>query len=330
MSSSILLTGALGFIGSALARSWPAQERLVNLDLSTYAGDPRRLAELPAGTVETHRVDVASAGDVEAAVEACRPRWIVHLAAESHVTRSETDPDRFYRTNVEGTRVVLEAAARAGVERVVHVSTDEVYGPCAGPPFSEEAKQPGEGLATSAYARSKALADDLALSFGDRVEVVVVRPTNCFGPWQHPEKAVARWTVRALEGRPLPVWGDGGQIRDWMYVDDACEAIRLVLREGRPGQVYNIGPEAGARTNLEVARAVAAAAGRTRASVELSGYDRPGHDRRYAVDCTRVRELGWTPQVDFDQGVARTVAWYENNSGWWSSMVADAEALYAD
>jgi dTDP-glucose 4,6-dehydratase len=330
MSSPILLTGALGFIGSTLARTWSLEEPIVNLDLFTYAGDPRRLAELPAGSVQTHRVDVASAGDVEAAIEACRPRSIVHLAAESHVTRSETDPDRFYRTNVEGTRVVLEAAARAGVERVVHVSTDEVYGPCAGPPFSEEHKQPGEGLATSAYARSKALADDLALSFGDRVEVMVVRPTNCFGPWQHPEKAVARWTVRALEGRSLPVWGDGGQIRDWMYVDDACEAIRLVLREGRPGQVYNIGPEAGARTNLEVARAVAEAAGRTQASVELSGYDRPGHDRRYAVDCTRVRELGWTPQVDFDQGVARTVAWYQDNPGWWSPMVADGEALYAD
>lgn len=330
MSSPILLTGALGFIGSALARSWSDQEPIVNLDLFTYAGDPRRLAELPAGSVETHRVDVASAQDVEAAAEACRPRWIVHLAAESHVTRSETDPDRFFRTNVEGTRVVLEAAVRAGVERVVHVSTDEVYGPCAGLPFSEEAKQPGEGLATSAYARSKALADDLALSFSDRVEVVVVRPTNCFGPWQHPEKAVARWTVRALQGRSLPVWGDGGQIRDWMYVDDACEAIRLVLRAGRPGQVYNIGPEAGARTNLEVARAVADAAGRPQASVELSGYDRPGHDRRYAVDCTRLRELGWAPQVDFDQGVARTVAWYEDNPAWWSPMVADAEALYAD
>jgi dTDP-glucose 4,6-dehydratase len=330
MSSPILLTGALGFIGSALARSWPAQEPIVNLDLFTYAGDPRRLAELPDGRVETHRVDVASAADVEAALEACRPRWIVHLAAESHVTRSETDPDRFYRTNVEGTRVVLEAAARAGVERVVHVSTDEVYGPCSGLPFSEAAKQPGEGAATSAYARSKALADDLALDFRDRIEVMVVRPTNCFGPWQHPEKAVARWTVRALQGRTLPVWGDGGHVRDWMYVDDACEAIRLVLREGRSGEAYNIGPEAGARTNLEVARAVAAAAGRTQAAVDLSSYDRPGHDRRYAVDCTRVRELGWAPQVDFDHAVARTVAWYEDNSGWWSSMTADAEALYAD
>jgi dTDP-glucose 4,6-dehydratase len=226
--------------------------------------------------------------------------------------------------------VVLEAAARVGVERVVHVSTDEVYGPCSGLPFSEAAKQPGEGAATSAYARSKALADDLALGFSDRVEVMVVRPTNCFGPWQHPEKAVARWTVRALEGRTLPVWGDGGHVRDWMYVDDACEAIRLVLREGRSGEAYNIGPEAGARTNLEVARVVAAAAGRTQAAVDLSSYDRPGHDRRYAVDCTRVRELGWAPQVDFDHAVARTVAWYEDNSSWWSPMTADAEALYAD
>jgi dTDP-glucose 4,6-dehydratase len=330
MSSPLMLTGALGFIGSALARSLAGQGPIVNLDVCTYAGDPERLSELPGDVVRTHDVDVASAQRVSAVIQACRPRQIVHLAAESHVTRSETDPDLFYRTNVEGTRAVLDAAVAAGVERVVHVSTDEVYGPCAGPPFPEDAKQPGEGAATSAYARSKALADDLALGYGDRIEVIVVRPTNCFGPWQHPEKAVARWTIRALEGRRLPVWGDGGQVRDWMYVEDACEAIRLVLDRGRPGQAYNIGPQAGARSNLEVAGTIAAAAGNAGASVELVDYDRPNHDRRYAVESARMRELGWTPRVDFDEGVARTVSWYRDHAGWWSPKVHEAEALYAD
>jgi dTDP-glucose 4,6-dehydratase len=330
MSRPLMLTGALGFIGSALARSLTEPEPIVNLDVCTYAGDPQRLAEVPGDAVRTHNVDVASVERVNAVIQACRPRHIVHLAAESHVTRSETDPDLFYRTNVEGTRAVLDAAVEAGVERVVHVSTDEVYGPCAGPPFPEDAKQPGEGAATSAYARSKALADDLALGYRDRIEVIVVRPTNCFGPWQHPEKAVARWTIRALEGQRLPVWGDGGQVRDWMYVDDACEAIRLVLDRGQPGQVYNIGPQAGARSNLEVARTIAATAGDTGASVDLVGYDRPGHDRRYAVESARMRELGWTPRVGFDEGIARTVSWYRDHAGWWSSKVHEAEALYAD
>jgi len=322
-----MLTGALGFIGSALARALADADDVVNLDVCTYAGDPARLG----GTaVETLPVDVVQAADVDAAVAAHRPRAIVHLAAESHVTRSEGDPDAFFRTNVEGTRAVLDAALRAGVPRVLHVSTDEVYGPCPGEPFAEADKRPGEGLATSAYARSKALADDLALGYADRLDVVVARPTNCFGPWQHPEKAVARWTVRALEGRSLPVWGDGGHVRDWMWVEDACRALMLLLERGERGQAYNIGPQAGARSNLEVAGAIAAAAGRPADAVELSGYDRPDHDRRYAIDCTRLRALGWEPQVGFEEGIERTVAWYREHGDWWRAKVAEAEALYAD
>ena len=325
-----MLTGALGFIGSALALALADHHRLLNLDVCTYAGDPLRLAELPAGAVRTLEVDVAEPADVEAAVAAHRPQAIVHLAAESHVTRSERDPDVFYRTNVEGTRAVLNAAAAAGVERVVHVSTDEVYGPCPGKPFEEDDKQPGEGLATSAYARSKALADDIALSYASRLDVVVARPTNCFGPWQHPEKAVARWAVRALEGRSLPVWGDGHHVRDWMWVDDACRAIMLVLDRGARGAAYNIGPQAGARTNLEVAGAIARAAGRPAEEVELSGYDRPDHDWRYAIDCTRLRGLGWAPEVGFDEGIQRTVTWYRDHRDWWQAKAERAEALYAD
>jgi dTDP-glucose 4,6-dehydratase len=330
VSGPILLTGALGFIGSTLARGLAAEHTVVNLDAHTYAGDPRRLEGLSDGSVTTVRGDVAEDRDVVAVLAAHRPDAIVHFAAESHVTRSESDPDVFYRTNVAGTRVLFDAAVDAGVKRVIHVSTDEVYGPCSGRPFGEDAKGAGVGAATSDYARSKALADDIALSYRDRVEVIVARPTNCFGPWQHPEKAVARWTIRALERRALPVWGDGGHVRDWMYVDDACGAIALLLERGRPGLAYNIGPQAGARSNRQVATAVAEAAGRPSNLVTTSTYDRPQHDRRYAVDCSRMRELGWAPTVSFDEGIARTVVWYANHADWWSTMLPDAEALYAD
>ena len=159
----------------------------------------------------------------------------MHFAAETHVTRSEGAAEAFFHANVEGTRSVLDAAVAAGVPRVVHMSTDEVYGPCPGAPFGEHQKLPGEGLATSAYARSKALADDLAHSYSDRLDVVIARPTNCIGPWQHPEKAVPRWATRALRGERLPVWGDGQQVRDWMFVSDA------VVRPARAGRARRAG-----------------------------------------------------------------------------------------
>ena len=212
---------------------------MVNVDACTYAGDPRRLAGL-AEAVETIRADVADQAFTDIVVRS-RPDVIVHFAAESHVTRSESAPDRFFHTNVEGTRRVLDAAEHAGTALVVHVSTDEVYGPCTAEPFREQDKLEGEGAATSAYARSKALADDLALSRSQRLGVIVARPTNCFGQWQHPEKAIPRWTVRALRGRSLPVWGGGGQVRDWMHVEDLCAALDVLIERGAPGQAYNIG-----------------------------------------------------------------------------------------
>ena len=247
MSGRLLVTGGLGFIGSAFVRAVAADgARVVNLDAGTYAADERRLAQAPEGAVETVRGDVRDDALAELVARE-RPSAIVHFAAESHVTRSETAADAFFAVNVEGTRSVLEAALAASVPRVLHVSTDEVYGPCPGAPFREQDKLAGEGLATSAYARSKALADDLAQTYADRLDVVVVRPTNTIGPWQHPEKAVPRWATRALRGERLPVWGDGGQVRDWMYVDDAVGGIRIVLERGRRGEVYNLGPAAHGR-----------------------------------------------------------------------------------
>ena len=326
MSDDVLVTGGLGFIGAAFVRRLAASgANVVNVDADTYAGDRARLGGLD---VETHILDVRDPAAAEL-IGRVRPEVVVHFAAETHVTRSETDEDSFFSANVEGTRYVLEAARSAGVPTFVHVSTNEVYGPALEQPFKETDKVPGEGLATSAYARSKAVADDLAQSYSAHMRMLIVRPTNCFGPWQHPEKAIARWATRALRGERLPVWGDGAQIRDWMYVDDVCSAIELLV-EAAPDGVYNAGPGGDAMPNLEIARLVAGAAGRGDASVYLTAYDRPGHDRRYSVDSTKLRDLGWAPEVGVVEGIKRTVAWFSAHRAWWAHLVGPAEALYRD
>ena len=327
MLGTVLVTGGSGFIGSAFIRACVADaNRVVNVDSGTYASDPQRIQGM---NVETIDLDVTSAHLGKVVLE-LDPDVVFHFAAETHVTRSESDPELFRRTNFEGTRNVLAACEAAGVDLVVHVSTDEVYGPATETPFVEGDKRPGEGLATSPYARSKALADDLALEWSDRIPIVVVRPTNCFGPWQHPEKAIPRWTIRALLGRPIPVWGDGGYVRDWMYVDDACRAIQTVASRGTPGSVYNLGPQEDVHTNLEIARTIARAAGAPEDSVYLTAYDRPMHDRRYSVDASKLRALGWAPTASLTDRLRATVDWYRDHRAWWEPLVADAESLYSD
>ncbi len=324
-----LVTGGLGFIGSTFVRRLiELGDEPINVDIQTYAGDERRLGDVLGGH-QLVPVDVASE-EFSSVVLERRPSVIVHFAAESHVTRSEIASELFYRTNVEGTRRVMEAAERVEAELVIHVSTDEVYGPCSGDPFKENDKEPGEGLATSPYAKSKSLADDLALQFADRVPVIVVRPTNCFGPWQHPEKAVPRWTTRGLSGDRLPVWGDGAQVRDWMYVEDCCDAIALLIEKRDIGNVYNIAPENSPRTNLEIAHAIAQAMGLSQNAVYLTEYDRPDHDRRYAIDASKIRSLGWNPIKGHEDRIHETVEWYQANRWWWEPLVADAESLYDD
>jgi dTDP-glucose 4,6-dehydratase len=328
IKNRIAVTGGLGFIGSAFIRNIQSPKtEILNIDLDTYAGDERRLQDSSVDRVRTERMDICSS-ELLRVFEHFRPDLVVHFAAESHVTRSEFAADRFHHTNVAGTRNVLEASRHAGTSLVVHVSTDEVYGPCPGDPFVEGDKLPGEGLATSAYARSKALADDLARSWTG-TDVIVVRPTNCFGPWQHPEKAIARWATRALSGNRIPVWGDGQQVRDWMYVEDACRGIQTVIERGKPREVYNLGPQQPQRTNMEVARIVAAEAGATE-GVYLTDYDRPNHDRRYAIDASKVVHLGWSPTSSLEHRLATTVSWYRNNRSWWTSLLGQAESIYDD
>lgn len=329
----LLVTGGCGFIGSNFVRFWLRQHpgaRVFNLDALTYAGDENRLAGIADGYA-FGKGDVADPEHVRDIIGSFRPDAVVHFAAESHVTRSENAADVFYRTNVEGTRVLLEALTGSPPSLVIHISTDEVYGPCPDEPFREDQKEPGEGRATSAYAKSKALADDLARTFADRLPLLVARPTNCFGAWQHPEKALPRWIVRALRGQRLPVWGDGMYVRDWLPVADLCAALELLLREGEDGGIYNIGPARDPEIpNVRLAEWILSFLGLPAERLVLTAYDRPDHDRRYAVDASRLRALGWEPSADVWGRFAETVDWYRENERWWGPLVEAAESLYAD
>jgi dTDP-glucose 4,6-dehydratase len=328
---TILVTGGAGFLGSHFVHLALAEGAalVVNVDKLTYAGDLTRLEDVAA---DPHycfvRGDVASAAEMAAVFDVYRPDIVVHYAAETHVTRSESDPDLFFRTNLEGTKVLLEQAAASGVERFVHVSTDEVYGPILEGAFGEDDKPPGEGSATSPYARSKALADDLARSAAALLPVVVVRPTNAFGPYQFPEKAFPRWIVRALTGEPLPVWGDGLYVRQWLYAGDFAQAVALAATVATPGQAYNVGPRHDPEiTNLALARWLVESLCLPSDRVVMTAYDRPDHDRRYCVDASPMLALGWRPGDVFTQ-LAETLAWYRDNEAWWRRHLAVAESIY--
>jgi dTDP-glucose 4,6-dehydratase len=333
LEARVLVTGGSGFLGSHFVRAWLTHggTALQNLDLMTYAGSFERLADVDElHAYGFHRGDVADPVEMDGMVRRFRPELVVHFAAESHVTRGEHEGERFWRTNVQGTKVALEAAAAGGVRRFVHVSTDEVYGPRAGGSFREDGKQPGSEQATSAYAKSKAVADDLARDFVADMEVVVVRPTNCFGPWQFPEKAFARWVVRALSGASVPVWGDGLHVRQWLFAEDLAQAIVLLLEAEAPEPVYNVGPRHDPEiTNLDLARWLLGYLELPEDRLVLTTYDRPEHDRRYAVDPSRIEGLGWHPG-DVWERLASTVEWYRANESWWRPLVQQAESIYAD
>lgn len=333
MGSKLLITGGAGFLGSHFVRQAIRRRghEVVNVDCLTYAGDLRRLSDVEGDPAYRFAcLDIADSSGVHEVVAGEKPEAIVHYAAESHVTRSESDPDRFFRTNVEGTRNLLEAAAANGARRFVHVSTDEVYGSTLQGSFKESDKPQGTGNAASPYSQSKALADDLARSYADRLEVVVVRPTNAFGPWQYPEKVFPRWITRALRDNPLLVWGDGLYIRQWLYCEDFASAVELVLERGKPGEVYNVGPTHDPEiTNLDLARWLVEYLGAAPSRIEMTGYDRPDHDRRYAVDSSKIRQLGWSPGNVWAQ-FEKTVEWYRAAPHWWESLIREAESIYTD
>ena len=330
----ILVTGGAGFIGSNFVLDWIAAtgEPVVNLDKLTYAGNAANLASLERDARHAFvRGDIADRALVEGLFARHRPRAVVHFAAESHVDRSIRGPGAFVQTNVLGTFELVEAArdywqrlpgAERDAFRFLHVSTDEVYGSLepGDAPFTEDSPyQPN-----SPYSASKAGSDHLVRAYHHTYGLPAIT-TNCsnnYGPYQFPEKLIPLMISNALEGKALPIYGDGMQVRDWLYVADHCEAIRVALEKGRPGETYNVGGNA-ERHNIDVVNAicdelakVAARAGSYRDLVTRVA-DRPGHDRRYAIDARKIkRDLGWSPRETFESGLARTVRWYVGNPGW--------------
>ncbi len=312
----ILVTGGAGFIGSAFVRMACAEGLEVwNLDKLTYAGNLENLEALPAKS-DYHFVqgDICDAEAVDRLMSGGKPDAVVHFAAESHVDRSILSPDAFFETNLRGTFTLLEAARKHGIQRFCHVSTDEVYGSLEEP---LEATEEFPLQPNSPYSASKAGSDLLVRSYSKTygLPAIVTRASNNYGPRQFPEKLMPLMILNALDSRELPVYGDGMQVRDWLYVDDHCRALMTLLTRGRPGEVYNIG---GSRSlpNIEVVKRILKATDRPE---ELIRYveDRPGHDRRYALSSAKLTwETGWAPRIPFGEGLRMTIDWYRENEGW--------------
>lgn len=323
----LLVTGGAGFIGSAFVRMVIAETdwHVTNLDKLTYAGNLENLAAIEAdpryrfvhGDICDEAVVASAAGGVDV---------IVHFAAESHVDRSILSPKPVIQTNLRGTFTLLEAVRRLGIGRFLHVSTDEVYGSLAEP---AEATEEFPLNPSSPYSASKAGSDLLARSYfvTYKLPVVITRASNNYGPFQFPEKLIPLMISNALADRPLPVYGDGMQVRDWLYVDDHCRGILAALRGGRDGEIYNIG---GNRSlpNIDVIHMVLAATGRPESLIQYV-KDRPGHDRRYALSSEKLMaQTGWRPLVDFESGLARTIEWHRSNAAWMERVRSGAYREY--
>lgn len=334
----VLVTGGCGFIGSAMVRLLIERgvEQVGVLDALTYAANPATLAPFEGrDDYRLFHADIRDRAAVDAALEALRPQAILHLAAETHVDRSIDGPGAFIQTNVGGTQVLLESAevfrrtltdAEAEAFRFVHVSTDEVFG-TLGPddaPFTEASPY----RPRSPYAASKAGADHLARAWHETygLPVILTNCSNNYGPYQHPEKLIPLMALRGLRGEALPVYGDGRQVRDWLHVEDHARALLAALDRGVPGQTYLVGART-ERTNLEIVSAVCdtlddLAPGRSHRTLIHHVSDRPGHDRRYAIDPSHIEQaLGWTPSITIEDGLAGTVRWYAENETWWTPML---------
>jgi len=326
----LLVTGGAGFIGSTLIRvilkdrpDWT----LVNLDALTYAGNLETLADLEGESrLAFVKGDIADSAAVAACLKAHPVDAVLNLAAESHVDRSILDASAFVRTNVDGTRVMLAAAMATGVRRFVQVSTDEVYGSLGKTGLFREDSPIAPN---SPYAASKASADLMGRAFHHTfgMDVVITRCSNNYGPYQFPEKLIPLFVSNAMDAKPLPVYGDGLQVRDWIHVEDHARGILAALEKGKSGEVYNLGG-GNERTNLEITKLVLSETGRDEGLIRHV-QDRPGHDRRYAIDDAKARrELGWAPRVDFEHGIRETVRWYVEHRPWWERVKSGAYRDY--
>ncbi len=318
----VLVTGGAGFIGSNFIRHLLGNSgdvEVVNLDKLTYAGNLNSLKGISgssrySGKYKFIKGDICDAAAVEKAMKGCDVA--VNFAAESHVDRSITDAQPFIRTNFTGTYVLVEVARKLGIRKFVQVSTDEVYGSRESGHFTEDDRL----NPSSPYSATKAAADLLALSYfkTHRFPVAIARSSNNFGPYQYPEKLIPLFITNAMGDKLLPVYGDGLYRRDWLFVEDNCEAIALVMEKGKPGEIYNIGG-GNERANLEVTNSVLAVLNKPK-SLITHVADRPGHDRRYAIDSRKIKKLGWKPAHRFEDALKATVGWYKDNGWWWRPL----------
>ncbi|MCC6434126.1 MAG: dTDP-glucose 4,6-dehydratase [Acidimicrobiales bacterium] len=317
----LLVTGGAGFIGSNYVRWLLANtdDTVVVLDALTYAGNLdnfRGIGDDPR--FRFVKGDIRDRDAVRAAMTGCDR--VVHFAAETHVDRSIVDPDSFVLTNCQGTNVIMDTARQLDVERVLHISTDEVYGSVEhGSSVETDPLEP-----RSPYSAAKAGSDLIALSYGTTygLDVVLTRASNNYGPYQFPEKVIPLFVTNLLDGHKVPLYGDGLNVRDWLYVADHCSGVDAVLRRGQRGEIYNIGG-GNEVANRELTDRLIALCGRDESAIEYVA-DRLGHDRRYSVDCSKLRALGWQPERDFEAGLVETVAWYRDNRWWWEPLKARA------
>lgn len=324
----ILVTGGCGFIGSCFVRmalrEIPDAE-VLNLDLLTYAGNPRNVEEVAdSPRYRFRRGDIRDSALVEEVV--AEADWLVHFAAESHVDRSTREGGAdFVQTNVAGTYALLEATRRRRPRaRFLQVGTDEVYGDVEWPAFPDESAllRP-----SSPYSAAKAAADHMALAFERThgLDAIVSRCTNNYGPFQYPEKLIPLFITNALEDEPLPLYDGGTQVRDWLHVEDHCRALLLILREGRRGEIYNVGAnQAPEVSNAELTALILAACAKPADLIKPVSGLRPGHDQRYAVDTRKLRALGWSPRRDLERGIRETVDWYRTRRDWWEPIKSGA------
>ena len=324
---TIIVTGGAGFIGSNFIyfqlKNHP-EDRIVCLDSLTYAGNMATLDEaMKHANFRFVKADITDRAAVEKLFEEEHPDILVNFAAESHVDRSVEDPGLFLRTNILGTQTLMDACRKYGIKRYHQVSTDEVYGdlPLDRPDlfFTEETPI----HTSSPYSASKASADLLVLAYARtfHLPVSITRCSNNYGPYHFPEKLIPLMISRALADESLPVYGTGENVRDWLYVEDHCSAIDLVMRKGREGEIYNVGGH-NERTNLEVVKTILRELGKPESLITYV-KDRPGHDRRYAINPTKIHnELGWLPATPFDEGIKKTIRWYLDNEKWWKDILA--------
>ncbi|PFZ48116.1 dTDP-glucose 4,6-dehydratase [Bacillus wiedmannii] len=328
----VLVTGGAGFIGSNFVRymvkKYP-EYNLVNLDALTYAGNLENLKEIEGlPNYKFVKGDIADREFINRLFEEEKFDYVLNFAAESHVDRSITNPDIFIQTNIQGTQVLLDAAKNAQVKKYLQVSTDEVYGTLGDTGyFSEETPL----ASNSPYSSSKAGADLLVRAYHETfgLPVNITRCSNNYGPFHFPEKLIPLMIINALNNKQLPVYGDGLNVRDWLHVEDHCQAIDLVLHKGKNGEVYNVGGN-NERTNIEIVKTILKALDKPESLIQYV-TDRPGHDRRYAIDATKLREeLGWSPKYNFDTGIEQTINWYLENQDWWENIISGEYQEYFD